>query len=83
MLTEHGFDGFGGFIGMVEWNRRDEVVQDVRFDDAVQEMATDKAELAIDGRSSSTGKVPGFSGVVGKRWISVLEVCDGNCKGSG
>lgn len=78
MLAHYWLDGLGGLIGVVEWDRRNVVVEDVRLDDAVQEVAADEAELAVDGSGSATGKVPRIASVVREGWVGVLKVGDGH-----
>lgn len=57
------------------------MVQDVRLDDAVEDVAADEAELAVDGGGGAAGEVPGLAGVVGQGGVGVLEVGDGDCWG--
>lgn len=76
VTTHDWFDGFSGFIGMVEWDSRDVVVEDVRFDDAVEQLSSDKSELSVDGRSGTTDIVPTSTSVVRKRRVSVLKIGD-------
>ncbi len=56
------------------------MVQDVRLDDAVEEVAADEAELAVDGGGGAAGEGPGVGVVVGKGRVGVLEVRYGNCE---
>lgn len=78
VLAHDWLDGVRCLVGVIEWDRGDVVVQDMGFYDAVEDVATDKAELTIDRSSSTTSEVPGFTGVVGKGGIGVLEVGDGD-----
>jgi hypothetical protein len=78
VLAHDRLDGLGGLIGMVEGDGTDVVVQNVRLDDTVKQMATDEAKLAIDGSSSATDKVPLLWGVMRQRGIGMLQVGDGN-----
>ena len=55
------------------------MVQDVRLDYAVEELAADEAELAVDGGCGAAGEGPGAGVVVGERGVGVLEVGDGDC----
>ena len=48
MLAHHGLDGFAGFIGIVERNCGDVVVENVRFDDPMEERAPYESEFAVD-----------------------------------
>jgi hypothetical protein len=65
---------------MIEWDGADIVVENVGFNDTMEETAADETEFTIDCCSGSTNIVPAFRGVVGKRGVSVLEVRDGNWK---
>lgn len=55
------------------------MVQDVRLDDAVQQVAADEAELAVDGRGGALDKGPLLAGVVGQGRVGVLQEGDGDC----
>ena len=76
VLTHNRLNGFGSFIGVVKWNRGHIVVQNVSFNDAMEEMAADKAKLAVNRCSSAAGKSPSMRLVVRESWVCVLEVCD-------
>lgn len=76
VLAHDGLDGLGRFVGVVEGDGGDVVVQDVRLDDAVEKAAADEAELAVNGSRGAAGKVPGRASVVGKSRVGVLEVGD-------
>jgi hypothetical protein len=78
MFAHNRFDGFRGLVCVIERNGRDVMVQDVGFDDTVEERATYEAELTVDCRGGTTSEGPGFRLVVRKRGISVLEVRDCN-----
>lgn len=64
---------------MVEGNGGDIVVEDVGFDDAVKELATDETEFTVDGSRGTTSKVPSIASVMWEGWVGVLEIGDGNC----
>lgn len=78
MAAHDGLNGLGGLVGVVEGDGADVVVKDVGLDDAVEEVAADEAELAVDGGSAATDVVPLLSGVVGERGVGVLEEGDGD-----
>lgn len=78
MLAHDWLDGFGGLVGVVKGDGGDVVVQDVGLDDAVEEVAADEAEFAIDGCGGATSEVPYVAGVVRQRWVGVLEEGDGD-----
>ena len=59
MLAHDRFDSFGRFIGVVEGDDGDVVVENVGLDDAVEELAADEAEFAVDGCCCAAGEVPG------------------------
>lgn len=63
---------------MVEGDGADIVVQDVRLDDAVQQLAADETELAVNGGGGAAGVGPAVGAVVGQRGVGVLEEGDGN-----
>ena len=79
MTTHDGLDGLGGLVGVVEWDGADVMVEDVGFDDTMEEAAADESEFAIDGCGGATREVPCRTAVVRKRGIGVLEVGDGHC----
>jgi len=47
---------------VIEGDGRHEVMTDVCANDVMEEMGVDEAEIAVDGRASSTGEVPGLFG---------------------
>jgi hypothetical protein len=79
VLAHDRLDGLGGLIGMVEGDGGDVVVEDVGLDDAVEDLTTNEAELAVNGSGGATGEVPGLAGVVREGRVGVLEVGDGDC----
>lgn len=79
VLAHDGADGVRCLVSVVEGNGADVVVQDVRLDDAVEQVAADEAHLAIDGGSGTADKVPLVGRVVRQRRVSVLEEGDGDC----
>ncbi|KFY25027.1 hypothetical protein V491_01926, partial [Pseudogymnoascus sp. VKM F-3775] len=58
VAAHDGLDGLGGQVGVVEGDGADVVVQDVGLDDAVEEVAPDEAEVAVDGGGSAADVVP-------------------------
>lgn len=78
MFAHDGLDGFAGLVGMVEGDGAHVVVQDMGLDDAVQELAADEAELAVDGGRSAAHVVPALGAVVRNCRIGVLQVRNGN-----
>ena len=76
--AHHFLDGFARFVGVVEGNGANIVVQDVGFDNSVEDVTADESKVAVNGGSGSTSKVPGFWLVVGEGGVGVLEVSDGH-----
>jgi hypothetical protein len=77
MLAHNGLDRFSRFVGVVEGDGRNVVVQDVRLDDAVEELAADEPEFAVDGGGCAAGVGPCRRGVVREGGVGVLE--EGDC----
>jgi len=73
-------DSLGSLASVVEGNGADVVVQDVRLDDVVEEVGTNRPEVAVDSRSGTTSEGPGVGSVVRKRGVGVLEEGDGDYK---
>lgn len=69
-------DGLAGFVGVVEGDGADIVVEDVSFDDSVEDVTADETEITVDGGSGATGKVPHLRLVVGEGGVGVLEISD-------
>lgn len=79
MLAHDRLDGLGGFVGVVEGNSADVVVEDVGLNDAVEELAADETEFAVNGCGGAAGEVPGLASIVGEGRVGVLEEGDGDC----
>jgi hypothetical protein len=75
-------DGLAGLISVVEGDGADIVVKNVGLDDAVEDVATDEAEVTVNCSSCSTSEIPGLRLVVGEGGVGVLKESDGNyiCK---
>lgn len=71
-------DCLGCLVCVVEGDGADIVVGNVRFDDTVEDVASDEAKFTIDGGGSSAGEIPGFGFVVREAGVCVLEVGDGH-----
>ena len=78
-MTQYWLDGFGSLVGIIERNRGDKVVKDMRLDNAVHEGPTDEAKFTVNGRSSAASEVPGSVLVMREGWIGMLKICDCNC----
>lgn len=81
MAAHNRLDRLGRQVGVVEGDGADVVVEDVSLDDAVEEVATDEAEFAVDGGGGAADVVPGRRLVVGEGGVGVLEVGDGDWNG--
>jgi len=79
VLAHDGLDGLGGLVSVVEGNGGDVVVKNVGLNDAVEDLAADETELAVNGSGGTTSEVPGLAGVVREGRVGVLEVSDGDC----
>jgi hypothetical protein len=79
MDTHDRLDSFGSFISIVEWDGRYVVVENVCFDNSMQEVTSNEAKLSVNGSSSSTSKVPSLWLVMRKRRIGVLEESNSDC----
>ena len=78
MAAHDGLDRLACLVGVVERDGANVMVQDMSLDDAVEEVAPDEAHLSIDRCSSPASEGPGVWRIVGKTWVSMLEVGDGN-----
>jgi hypothetical protein len=79
VAAHNWLDGLGGFISIIEWNSANIMVEDMSFNDTVEELSTNEAKLAIDSGGSTADVVPASGGVVGKRRVRVLEESNSNC----
>jgi hypothetical protein len=73
------FNGLSSFVGVIKWNGANIVVEDVSFNDAVEEGAANKSKFTINRCSCSTNVIPTSCGIVRESWIGVLEIGDGDC----
>jgi len=64
VLAHDGFDCFGGFVGIVEGNGANVMVQNVGFDDTVEQVTTDETKFTIDRCSSTASEGPCFGRIV-------------------
>ncbi len=58
MATHNLLDGLARLIGIVEGDGADVVVEDMGFDDSVQQLTSDETELPVNCRSSSASVRP-------------------------
>jgi hypothetical protein len=64
VLAHYGLDGFAGFVGIIEGDRGDVVMQDMGFDNAMEKRAPYESKFAINGRGGSSREGPGLVAVV-------------------
>lgn len=76
MVPHHGLDRLSRLVRMVEGDGADVVVEHVRLDDAVEELAANEAEFAVDGCGRAARVGPGCGGVVREGRVGVLEEGD-------
>lgn len=72
-------DGIAGLVGVVEGDVADVVVQHVGLDDTVEDVAANKAEIAVNRGGSTAGEVPHFGLVVREGRVGVLKEGNGDC----
>lgn len=58
VLAHDWLDGLGRFIGIVEGDGGNVMMEDMSFDDTVEEGSADEAKLAVNCCSRPAGKVP-------------------------
>lgn len=63
-------------LSMIEWNPWEHVVNDVVFDDAVEDVAANESEFAVDGRKSTLLESPCTLVIVRSVGVSVVKICD-------
>ena len=76
--THDLLNSFSSLVCVIEGDCANVVVQDVGFDDTVEDVRTNGPEVAVDGCRSTTSEVPGLGTVVRKGWIGVLEESNGD-----
>ncbi len=79
MLTHDRFDGFGRLVGVVKRDRGHVVMQDMGFDNPMQELAADEAEFPVDGSCCAAGEIPSLGLIVRQRRVGMLEERDHDC----
>lgn len=60
-------------------NLREHVVDDMVFNDTVEDVTTDETEFTVYRGSSSLDESPVLGLVMGRFRVCVVEICDGNC----
>ncbi|KAI9929459.1 hypothetical protein MW887_000931 [Aspergillus wentii] len=72
-ITEKRSRRFRGFLCAVEWDLREQVMDDMVADDLVEEMSTEKACASIDGCESPSSEGPALGSVVRDGGVGVVE----------
>lgn len=78
VLAHDGLDRLGCLVGIVKGNGADVVVENVRLNDAVEQVSTNESKLTIHSSGSTTDKVPLVIGVMWEGRVGVLEESDGH-----
>ena len=78
MSAHYHFDGFRGFLGVIKWDDRDVMVEDVSFDDAMEQRTTYESEITVNGCCSSCSKSPGTGSIMCNGRVRVLQIRDCN-----
>lgn len=79
VLAHNLLDGLARFVGVVERDSADVVVQNMCLNDTVEELAANEAKFAVNGGSSTASEVPNLRLVVRESRVGVLKVGNGNC----
>ena len=72
MGAQNRLYSFCRLIGMIEWDHRNVVMEDMSFDNAVEQRTTYEAEFSIDGRCGSGSKSPGLGPIMRNGRVCVL-----------
>lgn len=79
VVTSHDrLDSLCSFICVVKRNCADVMVEHVSLNNAMKDLAANESKFTVNRRSGAANVVPRCTSVVGKSWISVLEVGDRN-----
>lgn len=78
MLSHHWLDSLRRFVGIVEGNGANIVMQDVGLDDTVEKLSADETKFSIDCGGCTASVGPGLGGIVRKLRIGMLKICDRN-----
>lgn len=73
----HGLDSIRGFLGMVEWNPTNVMMQDVILDSSMKQIPTNEAKVSVNRRGAPAKKGPSLVWVVWQRHVGVLQ--EGYC----
>jgi hypothetical protein len=80
VFPQHRLNCLGGLLGVVERNAAEKVMDDMVINNFVEEVATDETSCAVNCSQRSFGIGPSLCGVMWNGRVSVLKVCDSNCK---
>ena len=71
-------DCFRGFLGVIEWDNRDIVVENMGLNDAVEQRPSYESRITIYCCGSSCGENPGLEPILRDSGVGVLQVGDCN-----
>ena len=74
--SHNRLDSLTGLVGVVERDGADVVVENVSFDDTVEQMAPDETKFAVDRCCGTASEAPHVTGVVRESGIGMLEEGD-------
>lgn len=77
-VTEKRLDRLSSLIGLVKGNTREQVVNDVLLNDAVEQVLANETELAVNRGKGTLDEGPSLLGVVRDLGMVVMEVGDGD-----
>lgn len=80
VLAKHRLDCFGSLLGVVKGDAAEKVVNDMVINDFVEEVAANESGCPVNSGQCSFGIGPGLCGVVWNSRVSVLKICDSDCK---
>lgn len=80
VLSHNRLNSFRSLVSVVEGDGGDVVVKDVGLDDAVEDVAADEAEFAVDGGGCAADVSPRLAGVVREGGVGVLEEGNRDCR---
>lgn len=76
--TQNWLDSLGSLVGIVEWDSGNKVVDNVRLNDTVKKVPSDKPKFTVNGSGSTTGEVPSLVLIMWEGRIGVLEESNSN-----
>ena len=77
-LTNQGTNSGSGLILLIERDAREEMVNNVRLDDVVEQVTADPAKVAVNGCQGTLDVGPALGVVVVDIRVVVVQVSDSN-----